>query len=55
MKGGSYEMLPIYRFLIILGAGLLFFVMTGDVSVAFLLVILLSYLEFRKKSNSPYH
>ena len=45
---------PGYKALIIFGAGLLFYILTGDVSLAFLLVILLGYLEFRKKGH-PYH
>ena len=48
-------MRPAYRVLIILGGGLLFYVITGDVSFALLLITLLGYLEFRKKEHFYHH
>ena len=42
---------PGYRVLIILLGGLLFYIITGDVTIALSLVILFSYLEFRKKGH----
>ena len=47
-----HNMKPGYRALIILLGGLLFYVITGDISVALLLTILLSYFEFRKKGHN---
>lgn len=42
---------PGWRAMIILVAGLLFYLLVGDPSVALLLVILLGYFEFRKKNR----
>ena len=48
-------MQPGYRALIIFLGGLLFYIIIGDVSIAVLLIILLSYLEFRgKKAGHNY-
>lgn len=53
MKGGSTSMLaPGYRALIIFFGSLFFYLLTGDISVAMALLIILSYLEFRKGSHS---
>jgi hypothetical protein len=44
-------MKPGHKALIIFLSGLGFYILTGDVSISFLLIILLSYFEFRKKGN----
>lgn len=45
---------PGYRFLIIFFGALFFYLITGDLSVAIALMVILGYLEFRKKGNSHY-
>ena len=53
LKGGLCKMHKGYIGLFIFLAGLGFYLLTGDVSISILLIVLLSYFEFRKK-NSHY-
>ena len=41
-----------YKALIIILGGLVFYLVTGDATIALLLTILLGYFEFRKKGHS---
>ena len=44
---------PGYRAIIIFVGGLLFYLLTGDMTIALSLMVLLYYLEFRKSSHRP--
>jgi hypothetical protein len=46
---------PGWRAVIIFFGGLLFYLITGDISVAMAIMIILYYLEFRKKSSSSHY